>query len=377
MLTSKFPRTDINSATKQATLKIICYSVVPSPYQRDLFYALSCLPGISLSVFYLEAAVSDSPWPEKALQPYERVMPGFCPNWDSSRFHLNWHLPQINGVDAIIINGYQNSTAQLLLRAYSKKIPCFFWGEKMLASSSGFKGYLQKALAKGLENCTGIAAIGSAAMQDYRLRFPHKPVSNIPYYCDLTPFSQDLPVRPRTPVTLFFCGQMIVRKGIDLLLDAFTQLLAAGYSARLLLVGREAELPQLLNALPKSVQQHIEYAGFQSPEALPYFFQQADIFVLPSRYDGWGVVVNQALGAGLPIVCSDSVGAAHDLVEPSVNGDAFPANSTQALFEVLKSYLSNPASIQQAGRASLAKSQQWSPAVGAERWLEFLREQIL
>ena len=49
-------------------------------------------------------------------------------------------------------------------------------------------------------------------------------------------------------------------------------------------------------------------------------FAQADVFVLPSRYDGWGVVVNQALAAGLPIITSDEVGAGFDLVEPGSNG---------------------------------------------------------
>src|SRR5204863_7012159 len=100
---------------------------------------------------------------------------------------------------------------------------------------------------------------------------------------------------------------------------------------RLLLVGREAELPSLLAALPESVRARVRYAGFQAPESLPGFFAQADVFVLPSRYDGRGVVVNQALGAGLPVVVSDHAGAAHDLVRPLENGYHFPAGNSEAL----------------------------------------------
>ena len=105
---------------------------------------------------------------------------------------------------------------------------------------------------------------------------------------------------------------MIARKGVDLLLQAFARLDAR---ARLLLVGREADLPGWLAALPaERARAAWSTRASRPPEALPRFFARADVFVLPSRYDGWGVVVNQALGAGLPILCSDAVGAAADLV---------------------------------------------------------------
>jgi hypothetical protein len=52
-------------------------SVVPSPYQRDLFAALASRSEIDLSVYYMEAASPDSPWPERPLATYEQILPGF------------------------------------------------------------------------------------------------------------------------------------------------------------------------------------------------------------------------------------------------------------------------------------------------------------
>src|SRR5207244_779677 len=145
-----------------------------------------------------------------------------------------------------------------------------------------------------------------------RARFPEPRHFNIPYHCGIAAFRPESPrEHSRDQVTFLFCGQMIARKGVDTLLEAFAGLDAR---ARLLLVGREAELPAMLSALPPVVRDRIKYAGFQAPEDLPRYFGQADVFVLPSRYDGWGVVVNQALGAGLPIICSDQVGAGFDLI---------------------------------------------------------------
>jgi len=352
------------------TIQVILYSVLPSPYQRDLLYALSQHPNVDLQVNYLEAACDDSPWPEKPLQDYEHILPGFDLSWGKSRFHFNWHVPRLKNVDVVVFNGYMSLTAQLILRWQPGQVPCIFWGETMAASHGGLKGKLQPFLAQPLQQCRAIAGIGSHAVEDYQQRFPNKLVFNIPYYCDLSEFRKNSPQRPRTPPTILFCGQMIPRKGIDLLLQAFNRLLQQGLEARLLLVGREAELPQMLETLPETTREKIEYAGFQAPDNLPYFFHQADLFVLPSRYDGWGVVVNQAVGAGLPVICSDAVGAAKDLVEPHHNGLIFPTGEIDALTDSLASYLHNPEAIQTASIASQKKAEDWSPKVGAKKWVE-------
>ena len=147
---------------------------------------------------------------------------------------------------------------------------------------------------------------------------------------------------------------------------AFQQL---GTRARLLLIGTEAELPQLLAPLPAEVRERIEYAGFQAPEDLPRFFARADVFVLPSRYDGWGVVVNQALGAGLPIICSDMVGAARDLVEQEVNGLIFPAGDSAALAERMRRFLDEAALAARWGEVSRSRAHLWTPEAGAAKWI--------
>src|SRR5262249_9706416 len=90
---------------------------------------------------------------------------------------------------------------------------------------------------------------------------------------------------------------------------------------------------------------------------------------LPSRHDGWGVVVNQALGAGLPIICSDAVGAAHDLIEPEINGLIFPNGNVSELVHCMER-LANPEIISQWGQASGRKASLWTPEAGAQKWAE-------
>ena len=150
-------------------IKTLFFSVVPSPYQRDLFLALSQHPSIQLTVCYLEAASPDSPWPDRPLQPYESILPGFWIAWGQSRFHFNWHPIDFQQYDAIILNGYQHSIAQILACTVPKHIPLIFWGEQLQEQFGGLKGWLQKLSSRMLQRCDAIVAIGSKAQADYKV----------------------------------------------------------------------------------------------------------------------------------------------------------------------------------------------------------------
>jgi glycosyltransferase involved in cell wall biosynthesis len=342
--------------------EVAFFSVVPSPYQRDLFRALAAHPDVRLHVFYLEAASPDSPWPEKPLAPYEQILRGFWFAIGTARTHVNWPLPALDGFDMIVMNTLMSLTGQWLMRTSLRRKPWIFWGERL---SRG--GAFHRRLATPLHRASGIASIGAFAERDYRERFPEPRHFRIPYFCELDAFLAT-PRRARDDgkVVFLFCGQMIARKGVDLLLTAFAEL---SDTAHLLLVGREADLPALLASLPADVRERCEYAGFQPPEELPRFFAQADVFVLPSRYDGWGVVVNQAIGAGLPVICSDMVGAGHDLVDEEVNGLKFPTGDAASLAEKMRRFVSEPALIERWGAASREKARTFTPAVGAAKWV--------
>ncbi len=346
-------------------IKVAFVSVVPSPYQRDLFAALAARPEVSLRVAYMEKAAPDSPWPEKPLAPYESYLRGFWFRVRHARVHMNWGLPKPRDFDVLVCNTLMSLTGQWLMRGKLRSSRWMFWGEK-----PGPRSRKHDMLAAPLQKAAGIAAIGTWAEREYAARFPGVPVFNIPYHCELRAFA-DTPRTQREPgtVTFLFCGQMIARKGLDHLLTAFATL---PENARLLLVGREAELPQMLAALPEPVRTRVRYAGFQAPDALPQFFAQADVFILPSRYDGWGVVVNQALGAGLPVIASDHVGAAHDLVVPGENGFHFAAGDATALGEMMRRFTDNPALCETMGAASRARAADWTPERGAERWVRAL-----
>jgi len=363
--------------------RVAFLSVVPSPYQRDIFAALARRDDVDLRVHYLEASAPDSPWPEKPLPDYSRILPGFWFPIGSARCHVNMPLPDFRDRDLVVLNTMMSVTAQWLMRLGLHGKPWIFWGERLAERASGRRGAFHRRLTAPLHRAAAIVGIGSLAERQYAVRFPKPRHFCIPYYCELEPFfaarrgrgqgTEGTQGTALGEIVFLFCGQMIARKGLDHLLAAFNALAGRHPGARLLLAGREADLPGLLAGLPAPVRARIEYAGFLPPEELPGIFARADVFVLPSRYDGWGVVVNQALGAGLPIVCSDAVGAGHDLVEPGVNGLRFPAGDVAALTACMERLAADPALAAQWGAASRARAEAWTPDMGAAKWVDVFR----
>jgi glycosyltransferase involved in cell wall biosynthesis len=350
--------------------KALFITIVPSPYQRDLFQSLAARDDVDLSVRYMEASSPDSPWPEKGLRSFERVMPGFWVPIGSARGHLNWGLPDLREPDIVILSSFTSLTGQWLMRHGLRRKPWLFWGER-LQRNAGMKETIQRHLAAPISLASGVVGIGRAAENDYRRRFPNLPHFCIPYHCDLGAFFGIERRRAAgDPVTFLFCGQMIRRKGVDLLLLAFDRLVARGVDARLLLVGREADLPEFLSKVAPAVRSKIRFEGFQPPERLPEYFGKSDVFVLPSRHDGWGVVINQALAAGLPIITSDAVGAGLDFVENGVNGMCVSADDIDALYGAMEKLASNPDKARQWGKSSRTRARDLTPEAGAEKWVK-------
>jgi glycosyltransferase involved in cell wall biosynthesis len=84
--------------------------------------------------------------------------------------------------------------------------------------------------------------------------------------------------------------------------------------------------------------------------------------VLPSEYEPFGLVVNEAMLCGCPVAVSDRVGSGDDLVSPGQNGFVFPVGNVDALADILRSALSAPAHLRELGDAARRRMSTWAPA---------------
>jgi glycosyltransferase involved in cell wall biosynthesis len=139
------------------------------------------------------------------------------------------------------------------------------------------------------------------------------------------------------PFVFVFVGASIRRKGLDLLLEAFTRVRDTCQSVRLLVVGPAGDASPLVRAGAEG----IEALGPMDQASIAGELRRADCLVLPSRHDSFGMVVVEALASGTPVLVSDMVGA-KDLVQEGVNGWVVPWGDTQALSEQMIWCASHP-----------------------------------
>ena len=105
----------------------------------------------------------------------------------------------------------------------------------------------------------------------------------------------------------------------------------------------------------------VRFLGFLNQSQLPPAYCAADLFVLPSLFEPFGLVVNEAMLCGLPVAVSDRVGARFDLVRPDENGYVFPAGDVEALAAILRQILPDPEKMARMGAAARRRMEAWSP----------------
>lgn len=135
---------------------------------------------------------------------------------------------------------------------------------------------------------------------------------------------------------ILFVGQFIIRKGLDVLLEACWNL---HETAVVMVGGRDIDtfLPSGQNSLPT----HFYIGGFKEKDALKEYYQAADVFVLPTREDIWGLVINEAMTYGLPVVTTDRCVAGLELVENEENGYIVPVDDVEKLRESIERLLTD------------------------------------
>lgn len=378
-----------NLATRHsplAPLRITFLTVMPSPYVQDLFTALAVDNRIELTVWYLEQVAPDTYWGEQAMPEYACVLPGKWYGVSGARVHWNPGIRQLirdAEADLFVIVGYIGFTNQVAMRTLTKlKRPWVFWGEIPGLHQRNWVGQRIRCFLQGpLKSAAGIAAVGSRAVNAYRLlqaqmtnsRASHMVYRNIPYHCRLDEFERYGAERQQSDTVRFlYCGQLIYRKGVDLLCRAFCELLQAGAEATLTLAGEGPMRESLQQSVPEGFRDRVFFLGFQSVNALPRIFGEADVFVLPSRHDGWGVVVNQAVAAGLPVIATEAVGAAQDLVQGQGTGWVIPADDEQAILDAMQQAISDSKQLSVMSRNAFDVAKQVSMDQAVTDWIDFL-----
>ena len=351
-------------------MKVFVLTDCPSPYQVELFNEIESQGDCSLEVAYLRSRDPNRQWKSTAIRHAAIELNGSGDEIARAR-------ESARAADLVVFNYYRHANAERLIGERAElHTPWCFWGERPGFHQPEWAGRLLRKwkLSKLHASPVPIWGIGKFAVDEYRREFgAQRPYFNLPYFSDLKRFTNS-GRRERLERTFLFSGLLIHRKGVDLLAAAFVVIAREFSNVRLKVIG-DGELRESVEQILRPVRERVEFVGFKDWAELPEAYASADVLCVPSRYDGWGLVVPEGLASGLPVIATDRMGAALEFVETGRNGWLISAGDQLALVNAMREAAVLPArELEQFGRHARESVSAHTLENGAARFVHCARE---
>ena len=343
--------------------RVLFLTNYPSPYRVHFFDELGKY--MDVTVLYSDRVEDikhrNAQWFEEGDHGFQAIR--LTPKFRVGRRYLCFDvLPWLKKkYDAIVVCGYSSPTAVLAMAWLRlRRIPFYMEVDGgLIRQDSRLKHFVKKSLvclanrwlSTGVHTTRYLVHYGAKEEQ-----VTHYPFSSL-YEKDileevLTPeekeaFRMVLGIPEKHMILAI--GQFIHRKGFDVLLHAAKEL---DPDTGIYIVGGETtdEYRKLREELGLT---NVHFLSFQKKERLALLYKAADLFVLPTREDIWGLVINEALAYGLPTITTDRCVAGLELIEDGVNGYVVPVGDVDALAEKIKAVLASDREAM--GKAALEK----------------------
>lgn len=362
--------------------RIAIVTGAPAPYREPVFAELARRPDILLKVFYCTGGHADVGWSNNSQRGrltgrgYEGEI---LPNWTPKRherlpglgyanFAIRNRLRNFNP-DYVIVYGYNQLTLWLAFQfCLQRNIPFAlrsdsnFW----LDQSNGWRSAVRRKMVSRLvRQAAAVLPVGTAN-REYWYRHGAVPdqVHMAPYAVDNACVAELAEIgrstsAPSDATRFLYVGRLLPRKGVDLLVEAFNRLVVEA-EAKLIIVGDGPQRAELQKMQSERARQATKWIGKLPNEEAMQWYGRADVFVLPSRYEPWGLVVNEAMAAGLPVIAHERCGAAIDLVENGRSGLLFENLSSTGVLEAMRKCVDDRSAVRSMGSAAKLHVQGWS-----------------
>jgi glycosyltransferase involved in cell wall biosynthesis len=238
-----------------------------------------------------------------------------------------YHRVEQFGPNALFISGWEYADYLKVARAFKKG------GVPVIAGSDRqWKGSIRQQVGRViapwyLQSAIDVLWVAGERQRQLADRLGYRgPYCWSGYYaCDWKRFARAHPSRSSGQNAFLFVGRYVAEKGLEVLVEAYStyrqevddpwSLICAGTGPKRPLLTRDGIIDK----------------GFLQPDKLPNLMKQGGAFVLPSRHEPWGVVLQEAAAAGLPLICSEACGASVHLLQDGYNGFLFETGNTEHL----------------------------------------------
>ncbi|MGZ8983661.1 MAG: glycosyltransferase family 4 protein [Methylotenera sp.] len=357
-------------------LRVQIWMNMPSHHQSQFFREI-INQGVDLKVCYygrVDTRRKSMGWDgDDPLSSYELY---FSPDYDSLEMISDWR-ERIH-----IVPGYGSHFLCKLARKLSNaKVSWAHWSER---SHSGLRWYLTypvKSWYARLVNKHAIGALGcgNLALEDFvRWGMKIEKLGLLPYSPHISKVNGSNPSESLSGIgenVFLYVGSLESRKGIDVLLKAFAALHRqhTDFKWVLVLVGKDfSNGAYAASAKKMDIGNSVVFQGVIPAIEIATCYLNASVVILPSRFDGWGAVINEGAAHGKALIVSDQCGAAQHLVDPGVNGFVVKAGDRRSLANAMRAYMLNPDLAARHGKASSLIYERYSPQHNARRFVEIL-----
>ena len=312
---------------RPGALRVTVVSPEPTPYRAPLFDRIAARPEIDLTVIYAARTVAARSWSVE-LEHHSLFLRGL--KLPGARRLVRHDYPLTPGIfralyranpDVLVVSGWSTFPSQAAIGwSRARHLPYVLLVESHdVGPRAGWRRALKDAVVPRLvRNASSVLVVGTLARESVMARgAAAERVRVFANTIDVERWierAEGIPRRPQDGVVVLSVGRRVPEKGFDVLEAACTQ---AGVALEIV-------------------------AGGVAEDELARRYVEADIFALLSRHEPWGVVVNEAAASALPLVLSDRVGAARDLLRDGENGFLVPAGDVDAAATAFRKLAGDP-----------------------------------
>lgn len=287
---------------------------------------------------------------------------------------------RLNKIDpnVLIIDGYSYTSCWAGLfwaRANKKKV--ILWSS---SNEDDHKRIFYKEFIKRffIKRCDAYNVYGSKS-RDYLLKLGAKEdkvfivgnnTDNAFYYNEAMKWKEERAVLCKQygiPANNFlYIGRFSKEKNFFCLLEVFKQLVEENNKWGLILVGSGPQKEEIVNYIQRHKIKNVFMMGFKQKDEVPKFLAVSDVLILPSISEPWGLVVNEAMAAGLPVLVSRKCGCYPDLIKEGINGFSFDPYDEFALSDLMHNIVQGKVDLEYMGKKSLEIIKDFTPERAAE-----------
>jgi glycosyltransferase involved in cell wall biosynthesis len=372
--------------------RVVVISPEPTPYRAPLFDRIAARDDVELTVLYAARTVSARDW-QVRLHHRAIFLRGYrLPGVSSALRH---DYPVTPGVwralararpDVVVVSGWSTFPSQAaVVWCRLHRLPYVLLVESHdRGHRAGWRRAIKRAVVPRIvRRACGVLTVGSLSRGSMLERgaCPDR-MGTFANTVDVADFGERADrlagsraeLRARFglepgDVAILCVARLAPEKGLDTLVRAAA---AAGHPVSLLLVGAGGERKEL-EQLARSLGVRTIFAGDLPWEQIVEAYAASDVFALLSLRETWGVVVNEAAACGLPLVLSDHVGAASDLLRSSENGYLVPVGDVVAAAEALKAIAADPSLRRRFGARSREIVASWGYEPSVSSFVEIVK----